>query len=702
MTKETILRDYQLEMLDRLHLAWEQHQSVMVQMPTGVGKTILLAEAIREEFKFNKFKINKFKIQNSSAVASGGVLVVAHRIELIDQISRTLDKFGIEHGLIVSGKPVDETKQVQVASIQTLSRRILETSKGNSDFSLFTFHFSLIIIDEAHHALAKTYKMLWDRWPEARFLGLTATPCRMNHAGFTDLFRKILVSWPIQEFIDKGWLSDFDYISARPDNLMMQRIAGLEKRGADGDYQTKEMATVMDVPESIAHLYNTYKQYVDGKKGIVYAIDREHARHITKYYQEHGVSCCWIEAKTPAAERERLIEDYRADRIKVCVNVDILGEGVDFPEVEFIQLARPTLSLSKYLQQVGRGMRVSEGKECVTILDQVGLYQSFGLPTDERDWIRMFTGKIAGKAGVVGERPIIIREEEEEKELVNLEMVRIKRRGETHIGVEMFMQGGKYGIMYDGDITCPAEFEHIERISDGYYALATYPYNIYRNKVTVIDLQGRNQNVALYGKVTQDGDLFYGRSASGKMVYWDGKGWTYYDTLPEFERVGNLDMIRVDGGKYMLRRPSALMPYAVSKKDIFYNDKLTIIGDIIILNDGNSTVLKPQWYFGYKMQIDARKDGKKLYRWVTLSEGLTDEYSTNFSNGYSRPYWKDAKMINAATGKMEYLSPEWVKQQRWRKAFEEVRSQVSQRRNSWSISKEMVQAYLDGRKREDV
>ena len=672
MPKETILRDYQLEMLDRLHLAWEKHQSVMVQMPTGVGKTVLLAEEIRNE---------RLRVKCSRAF---GVLVVAHRIELIEQISRILDKFGIEHGMIVSGKPIDETKQVQVASIQTLSRRTLDED------------FSLIVIDEAHHALAKTYKMLWDRWPEARFLGLTATPCRMNHVGFTELFRKILVSWPIQEFIDKGWLSDFDYISARPDNPMMQKIAGLEKRGADGDYQTREMATVMDVPESIEHLYNTYKQYVDGKKGIVYAINREHARHITKYYQEHGVSCCWIEAKTPAAERERLIEDYRADKIKVCVNVDILGEGVDFPEVEFIQLARPTLSLSKYLQQVGRGMRVSEGKECVTILDQVGLYQTFGLPTDERDWIRMFTGKVAGKAGMAGERPIIIREEEE-KELVNLEMVRIKRRGETHIGVEMFMQGGKYGIMYGGDITCPAEFEHIERISDGYYALATYPYNIYRNKVTVIDLQGRNQNVALYGKVTQEGDLFYGRSASGKMVYWDGKGWTYYDTLPEFERVGNLDMIRVDGGKYMLRRPSALLPYAVSKKDIFYNDKLTIIGDIIILNDGNSTVLKPQWYFGQRMQIDARKDGKKLYRWVTLSEGLTDEYSTNISNGSCRPYWGDAKMINAATGRLEYLSPEWVKQQKWRKAFEELRSQMPQERNSWTISKEMVQAFLDNK-----
>ena len=147
----------------------------------------------------------------------------------------------------------------------------------------------------------------------------------------------------------------------------------------------------------------------------------------------------------------------------------------------------------------------------------------------------------------------------------------------------------------------------------------------------------------------------------------------------------------------MLRRPSALLPYAVSKKDIFYNDKLTIIGDIIILNDGNSTVLKPQWYFGQRMQIDARKDGKKLYRWVTLSEGLTDEYSTNISNGSCRPYWGDAKMINAATGRLEYLSPEWVKQQKWRKAFEELRSQMPQERNSWTVSKEMVQAFLDNK-----
>ena len=685
-------------MLDRLHRAWEKQQSVMVQMPTGVGKTLLLAEEIKnEELRSNARRPKGKSMKNAH---SGGILVVAHRIELIDQISRTLDRFGIEHGLIVSGKPVDESKLVQVASIQTLARNIMneELRMKNEEFSPFSFlnfHFSLVIIDEAHHALAKTYKMLWDRWPEAKFLGLTATPCRMNHEGFTDLFRMILVSWPIQEFIDRGWLSDFDYISARPDNLMMRQVASLSKRGADGDYQLKEMATVMDVPESIEHLYNTYRQYVDGRKGIVYAIDREHARHITQYYQEHGVSCCWIEAGTPAAERERLVQDYRADRIKVCVNVDILGEGVDFPEVEFIQLARPTLSLSKYLQQVGRGMRISEGKECVTILDQVGLYQTFGLPTDERDWIRMFTGKIAGKAGQMPERPIIIRDEEEQKELVNLEMVRIKRRGEKHSGIEMFMQGGKYGVMYDGDITCPAEFEHIKRISDGYFALATYPYLMHRNKVTVIDLQGRDQKVALYGTVRQEGDLFSGMSAAGKTVYWDGKGRTYYDSHPEFERVGNLDMIRVGKGQYKLRRPSPLMPYVVSKKDIFYNDKLTVINDIIILNDENHTILKPVRYFGYKMQVEARRNRSSVFRWVTLAEGLTDEYTTSvFFDGSRSPYWKDARMTNAATGKMEYLSPEWVEKEERRKAFEELRSELSANKSTWVINDEMIQSHI--------
>ncbi|MCR5642091.1 MAG: DEAD/DEAH box helicase family protein, partial [Prevotella sp.] len=248
------LRDYQREMLDRLDEAWGSHRSVMVQMPTGTGKTVLLAEVIRKELR---------GVALRAGMKNGGVIVVAHRIELIDQISRTLDDFGIEHGLIVSGKPEDATKSVQVASIQTLTRNsptgpTPDPSPGGGGRP------ALVVIDEAHHALAKTYRVLWEWWPEARFLGLTATPCRLNNAPFTDLFQTLLQSYSIQEFIDKGWLSDFEYVSASPDSEALKQVRMLRKRGPDGDYQTKELVTVMDVPESIAHLYKTYKQFANG------------------------------------------------------------------------------------------------------------------------------------------------------------------------------------------------------------------------------------------------------------------------------------------------------------------------------------------------------------------------------------------------------------------------------------------------------
>ena len=318
-----MLRDYQCEMLERLYMAWEEHQSIMVQMPTGTGKTVLLAEVIR---------------RFTSRDAGGYVLIVAHRRELLQQIGDTIRAFGMDGDNIV------------VESIQKLSRHIDKV----------TIEPSLIIIDEAHHAVAKTYRQLWDRWPEAKFLGMTATPCRMNNTTFTDLFDTLLQSYPIQEFIDRGWLSDFEYVSVTPNNWIVGRIAGLKKRSADGDYQTKEMATVMDTPESIRHLYLTYEQYAKGKKGIVYAISREHARHISEYYATKGVRCCWIEAKTTDNIRQKLVNEYLQGELDIIVNVDIFSEGFDCPEVEFIQLARPTLSLSKYLQQVGRGMRTKQ------------------------------------------------------------------------------------------------------------------------------------------------------------------------------------------------------------------------------------------------------------------------------------------------------------------------------------------------------
>ncbi len=453
-----VLRDYQVEMLERLRQVWSgnekpRQQSVMVQMPTGTGKTYLMAEVVA----------------HPQPLPKGGeprVLVVAHRIELIEQISQTLDRFGIDHGLIVSGKPIDATKRVQVASIQTLTRRLGQTTPSDDTppTQEGRIDFSLIIIDEAHHAVAETYRMLWDRWPEARFLGLTATPCRLNGAPFTDLFDTLLQSWSIREFIQKGWLSDLDYVSVRSDSIAVRKVASLNKRGADGDYQTKQAALVLDTEESIEHLYRSYKEFADGKKGIVYAINREHARHIAEYYSERGLRCAVIDSMTPAKERQRIVEGYKASPpapaspltplqlergtfrergtyrergvpmpgIDILVNVDIFSEGFDVPEVEFIQLARPTLSLSKYLQQVGRGMRVAKGKNEVVVLDQVGLYLMFNLPTSDRNWQSTFLGRTSGKGQMLKQKDIMLygvgdyKSLSTEKWLVNEQMFRIK------------------------------------------------------------------------------------------------------------------------------------------------------------------------------------------------------------------------------------------------------------------------------------
>lgn len=555
-----VLRNYQREMLGRINEAWRSCRSVMVQMPTGTGKTVLMSEIIRNE--------------------KSSVLVVAHRRELIEQIRQTLDRRTKEQ---VFDRRTEGQNFVTVTSIQKLSR-----AKEND--LLLAKEYSLIIIDEAHHALAKTYRQLWERWPEAKFLGLTATPCRLSGEGFEDLFDVLLQGEDIQWFIDQKWLSDFEYVSARPDSLVMHQIGGLRKRGADGDYQTKEMVTVMDVPESIAHLYDSYEAFAWGKKGIVYAIDRAHASHIAEYYQSKGVRCAVIDSQTPAVERAQIVESYKASpcSVDVIVNVDIFSEGFDCPEVEFIQLARPTLSLSKYLQQVGRGMRVSEGKDCVLILDNVGLYQTFGLPTESRDWRQMFHGRMAGKGQTGEEMPIFVKptdlQSEMTKKLVNLEMVRIKRHGERREGLEVFMRHGKYGVMKDGEVTCPAEFEHIKWLQAPYFIMGMYPYAIYNNKVAVVDQNGRDLKPGLYGKVEQEGDIFKGTALDGRTVYWDAKGGRMYDIMPQFERIQRFEVAKA-GHDMFLRKCLKGFERPFRQENVYLGDHLTIMGNVLIIEN---------------------------------------------------------------------------------------------------------------------
>ena len=365
MTKDIQLFDYQEDMVKRVQEAFKHHDSVMVQMPTGTGKTYLLAAIVGLFLKEE-------------------VWVVAHRRELVSQIKDTLERFFSSL----------KTTSIKVTSIQWLSRHYGEMEEKPG----------LIVIDEAHHALAETYAEVMNAYPKAKKLGLTATPYRLNGKGFTDLFDTLLCSWSMEKFISEGRLSLYDYYSIKPDSAAQLLIDSLQKRGADGDYQQKELNEVMDVKPSLERLCLTIKEYVPGKKGIVYAISIQHAEHIAEYYRENGIKAVAISSKTPLAERQELIDRFKSSSlfsslnstsgdIEVLVSVDLFSEGFDCPDVEFIQLARPTLSLAKYMQMVGRGLRVAEGKEFCVILDNVGLYKRFGLPSVDRDWQSMFEGR---------------------------------------------------------------------------------------------------------------------------------------------------------------------------------------------------------------------------------------------------------------------------------------------------------------------
>ena len=363
--KEIKLFDYQEDMKERIEKALRLHRSVMAQMPTGTGKTYLLTAAI-----------DSFVEDNPNTK----VWIVAHRRELVSQIEETIKKFYSYS----SSKNKSLLVSVKAMSIQWLSRHYNEIEEEPG----------MIVIDEAHHALAKTYKEMWEMFPEAKFLGLTATPCRLNGKGFTDLFDVLVQSWSVPEFISKGRLATYDFVSIKSDGVTQRLIDSLQKRGADGDYQNKEMDMLLNKRPSIEKLYQSFEEYGKDRKGIVYAINISHAKKIIELYQEHGIKAVAIDSKTPAAERQADIEAFKKGDIQVLVNVDIFSEGFDCPDVEFVQLARPTLSLAKYLQMVGRGLRVAKGKKNCVIIDNVGLYRVFGLPSQVWNWKATFEGRL--------------------------------------------------------------------------------------------------------------------------------------------------------------------------------------------------------------------------------------------------------------------------------------------------------------------
>ena len=472
--KEIKLFDYQEDMKERIEKALRLHRSVMAQMPTGTGKTYLLT-AVIDSFVSNNPKEK--------------VWIVAHRRELVSQIDETVRKF---HSYSTSNTS-SLLLSVKAMSIQWLMRHYDEIEEEPG----------MIVIDEAHHALAKTYKDMWERFPKAKFLGLTATPCRLNGKGFTDLFDVLVQSWGVPEFISKGRLATYDFVSIKSDGVTQRLIDSLQKRGADGDYQNKEMDILLNKKPSIERLYQSLEEFGKDRKGIVYAINISHAQKITKLYQEHGVKAIAIDSKTPATERQQDIEAFKKGDIQVLVNVDIFSEGFDCPDVEFVQLARPTLSLAKYLQMVGRGLRVAKGKKNCVIIDNVGLYRVFGLPSQVWNWNAMFEGKL--KVGKKKEPP-----KKSEFFLMN----------EVQDGIQIHPDSEMMMVMSHEELLQTIQYREFVD-SKGEFAIIKLP----DGKMTVVNRQGE--------QVLEPGDYYDMKLLDGNILFYRPrrKAKCYYDLL---------------------------------------------------------------------------------------------------------------------------------------------------------------------------
>ena len=556
--KKIELFDYQEDMKSRIEKALCLHRSVMAQMPTGTGKTYLLTAVI-----------GSFVRANSKAK----VWIVAHRRELVSQIDETVRKF---HSY--SSATSSLLSSVKAMSIQWLMRHYDEIEEEPG----------LIVIDEAHRALAKTYKEMWERFPKAKFLGLTATPCRLNGKGFTDLFDVLVQSWGVPEFISKGRLATYDFVSIKSDGVTQRLIDSLQKRGADGDYQNKEMDMLLNKKPSIERLYRSLEEFGKDRKGIVYAINISHANAIAEFYREHGIAAVAIDSKTPSSLRKGLIERFKAssntsqyfskthpssltlkggstafpkplspqgtgdvtalrcseplrskvggpskvspdcagwdrlgatclrpadgaaDRladgaapIQVLVNVDIFSEGFDCPDVEFVQLARPTLSLAKYLQMVGRGLRVAKGKKNCVIIDNVGLYRVFGLPSQVWNWNAMFEGKL--KVG---------KKKETAKEREFFLMSKVQDCIQIHPDSEMMM------VMSHEELLQRIQYREFVD-SKGEFAIIKLP----DGKMTVVNRQGE--------QVIEPGNYYDMKFLQGNILSYRPRRKTvcYYDLL---------------------------------------------------------------------------------------------------------------------------------------------------------------------------
>jgi superfamily II DNA or RNA helicase len=348
------LRPYQSDLLDRIQQScFSGTRSILCQLPTGGGKTILFATAVHEA--------------NQSGLKC---LVLAHREELIKQAADKLEIITNDPvGIIKAGYPANYDRDIQVASVQSLTRRLGKCPE-----------FDLIVVDEAHHSTAKSYRAILNRFPHARVLGVTATPIRLDGKGFRGIFEQLICGATVSELIANGSLSAYKYFATE----RSMSVDGVGKR--QGDFKAEEVARANPVAGLAGDVVKSYRDYMDEKQAVVFCLNVEHSIAISAHFIAAGITSAHLDGNSSPGERADVMQQFRDKQIQVLTNCALFDEGLDIPGLDGVILARPTASLSRYLQMVGRSLRVAQGKEHAIIIDLAGNWERLGMPDDERNW----------------------------------------------------------------------------------------------------------------------------------------------------------------------------------------------------------------------------------------------------------------------------------------------------------------------------
>lgn len=347
-----VLRDYQDDLLEGARNAFRAgQQTVLLQLPTGGGKTLTSA----------------FMVKRSS---DKGLVCwwLVHRREIIGQASATFSRLGIQHGLIMAGNCTDPMKRAQVGSIQTIVRRMADLPPPD-----------IIFFDEAHHMASGQYQQVFDAFPRAKKVGMTATPWRLDGKGLGRWFQSMVEGPSVATLIERGALSSYRLFAPSQVDTSAIKIQA-------GDFKRDDLADMMDKPSITGDAVDHYRRLCHGKRAVAFAVSIEHSQHVVAQFRANGIAAEHVDGGMDVSSRDAAIRRFVAGETLILSNCELFGEGFDVPAIEAAILLRPTKSLSLHLQQVGRALRPSPGKVEAIILDHAGNSLLHGLPDDDREW----------------------------------------------------------------------------------------------------------------------------------------------------------------------------------------------------------------------------------------------------------------------------------------------------------------------------